>query len=477
MTEVPSRHPSSTMDLKLTDDTICALATPVGEGGIGIIKISGSKALATAQRLFQPAHATFPLESHHLHYGWIRDPASDQIVDEVLLSYMAAPRTYTCEDVVEVNCHSGYAVLNRILMLVIEAGARLAEPGEFTRRAFLNGRLDLSQAEAVIEVIRSSTEQSLVVANRLLRGELSQKVRAWRETILGLQAALEASMDFSEDLEDEPCNVTRLVASLDEGLLHPLQDALKGYQEARILREGFTIVLVGKPNVGKSSLLNALLKKDRAIVTPFPGTTRDIVEDSFILSGILVRVLDTAGIRHQPDAIESLGIERTFQSVEKADVVLWLLDASRPLTREDDAVFSRIVSKRYIMILNKADLPAEVSPREVREHFGEGAPIRALSVLNPHDVESLSEYLTEAFLQNPLARGRSMMIPNLRHKACLQQSLEALQAARELLRQGSFGELVSLELSTARQALDMILGLTPDDGLLDRIFSEFCIGK
>ncbi len=465
------------MDLRLPDDTICALATPVGEGGIGIIKISGSKALATAQRLFQPAHAAFPLESHHLRYGWIRDPTSAQIVDEVLLSYMAAPRTYTCEDIVEINCHSGYAVLNRILMLVIEAGARLAEPGEFTRRAFLNGRLDLSQAEAVIEVIRSSTEQSLLVANRLLRGELSQQVRTWREIILGLQAALEASMDFSEDLEDEPCNFDRLVASLDEGLLRPLQDTLRGYQEGRILREGFTLVLVGKPNVGKSSLLNALLKKDRAIVTPFPGTTRDIVEDSFILSGILVRVLDTAGIRQHPDAIEAMGIERTFQAVEEADVVLWLLDGSRPLTSEDDAIFSRIVSKRYVMLLNKADLPAEVSPREAREHFGGDAPIRALSVLNAHDVASLSGYLTEAFLQNPLASGRSMIIPNLRHKECLERAQETLWAARELLREGSFGELVSLELSAARQALEMILGLTPDDGLLDRIFSEFCIGK
>ena len=473
-------HPASsarTMGLRLSEDTICAIATPVGEGGIGIIKISGPEALAIAQRLFRPAHATFPLASHHLYYGWILNPQSAQTVDEVLLSYMAAPHTYTCEDVVEVNCHSGYAVLNHILTLAIEAGARLAEPGEFTRRAFLNGRLDLSQAEAVIEVVRSRSEQNLLVANRMLRGDFRQRVQAWRETILGLQATLEASIDFSEDLEDEPCTHALLVDSLEEGLLHPLQDTLKDYQEGRILREGFTIVLVGQPNVGKSSLLNALLKKDRAIVTPFPGTTRDVVEDSFILSGILVKVLDTAGVRQQPDAIECLGIERTFQSVEEADVVLWLIDASRPLTREDDAVFSRIASKRYIVLLNKADLPPRASLEDVRERFGGQAPILRLSVLDPNNVESLRYYLTESFLQNPLARGRSLIIPNLRHKECLEGALEAIRSARELLRQDSYGELVSLELNAARQSLEQILGLVQDDAVLDRIFSEFCIGK
>lgn len=465
------------MELKLPEDTICAIATPVGEGGIGIVKISGLEALAVAERLFQPAHPTFPLKSHRLYYGWIRDPGTTQIVDEVLLSYMAAPHTYTCEDVIEINCHSGYAVLNRILTLVIAAGARLAEPGEFTRRAFLNGRLDLSQAEAVIEVVRSRSEQSLLVANRMLRGDVSQKVQAWRETTLGLQAALEASLDFSEDLDDEAHAFPQLLENLEGGLIRPLQEVLTGYQEGRILREGFTIVLVGKPNVGKSSLLNALLKKDRAIVTPFPGTTRDIVEDSFILSGILVKVFDTAGIRQQPDAIESLGIERALHSVEEADVVLWLIDGSRPLTEEDDTVFSRIAPKRHVVLLNKADLPLQVSLQEVRERFGSQAPTVSLSVLNPDDVENLRQFLSEAFLKNPLARGRSLMVPNLRHKECLERALEALRKARELLRERSYGELVSLELTAARQSLEAILGLTPGDALLDHIFSQFCIGK
>ena len=465
------------MDIKSPEDTICAIATPIGEGGIGIIKISGPEASVIAEKLFRPALTTLPLESHRLYYGWIRNPASEQIVDEVLLSYMAAPHTYTREDVVEVNCHSGYAVLNRILELVLQAGARLAGPGEFTCRAFLNGRLDLSQAEAVIEVIRSRSEQSLLLANRLLQGDLSQAVQVWREGVLGLQAELEASIDFGEDLEDEPCDSERMRRSLQEEMIQPLTEVLDRYEEGRILREGFTIVLVGKPNVGKSSLLNALLGKDRAIVTPIPGTTRDVIEDSFILSGILVRVLDTAGIRRRPDEIESLGITRTLQSVEEADVILWLIDGSQPLTEEDDAVFGSITAKRYVVLLNKADLPPGVSQREVRERFRGSSPTVSLSVLNPGDIESLRNYLTETFLRNPLQMGHSMIIPNLRHKECLERAMEALCRARDLLGVESCGELASFELGAARRQLESILGWDRDDAVLDRIFSQFCIGK
>jgi tRNA modification GTPase len=465
------------MDIYSLEDTICAIATPVGEGGIGIIRVSGSDASAIARKLFQPALATFPLESHRLYYGWIRDPATDQVVDEVLLSYMAAPYTYTRDDVVEVNCHSGYAILNRILELVLQAGARLAEPGEFTRRAFLSGRIDLSQAEAVIELVRSHSEQNLLAANRILKGDLSKAIQSWRETILGFQAELEAAIDFCEDLEDEPSDPLLMLQNLHEQVLHPMQEVLDHYEDGRILREGFTLVLVGRPNVGKSSLLNALLRKDRAIVTPFPGTTRDVIEDSFLLSGILVRVLDTAGIRHRPDDIESLGIERTFQSVEEADVVLWLIDGSQPLTEEDDAAFANIASKRHVVLINKMDLPAKVSIQEVQERFGESAPILGLSVLDPRQIKSLRGFLTETFLRNPLEMGDSLIIPNLRQKKCLEQALQALFRARDLLQAASYGELASIELAVACRELESILGWVRDDEVLDRIFSQFCIGK
>jgi tRNA modification GTPase len=465
------------MDINSLEDTICAIATPVGEGGIGIIRVSGSDASAIARRLFHPAHASLPLESHRLYYGWIRDPAANQVVDEVLLSFMAAPHTYTREDVVEVNCHSGYAVLNHILELVLQAGARLAEPGEFTRRAFLNGRIDLSQAEAVIELVRSRSEQSLLAANRILQGDLSQAIQSWRETLLGLQAELEAAIDFCEDLEDEPSDHLLMLQNLHEHLLHPLQEVLAHFEDGRLLREGFTIVLVGRPNVGKSSLLNALLRKDRAIVTPFPGTTRDVIEDSFLLSGILVRVLDTAGIRHRPDGIESLGIERTFQSVEEADVVLWLVDGSQPLTEEDDAVFANVASKRYVLLVNKTDLPAKVSVQQVRERFSGSSAVLGLSVLEPRQVKSLRDFLTETFLRNPLEMGPSLITPNLRQKECLERALHAILRARDLLQAGSYGELASLELAVARRQLESILGWVRDDEVLDRIFSQFCIGK
>jgi len=466
-----------TMDIYSLEDTICAIATPVGEGGIGIIRVSGSEAPAIARKLFQPALATLPLESHRLYYGWIRDPATNRVVDEVLLSYMAAPHTYTRDDVVEVNCHSGYAVLNRILELVLQAGARLAEPGEFTRRAFLNGRIDLCQAEAVIELVRSRSEQSLSAANRILQGDLSKEIQSWHETILGLQAELEAAIDFSEDLEDEPSDPLLMLQNLHEQVLHPLKEVLDHFEDGRILREGFTIVLVGRPNVGKSSLLNALLRKDRAIVTPFPGTTRDVIEDSFLLSGILVRVLDTAGIRHKPDDIESLGIERTFQSVEEADVVLWLIDGSQPLTEEDDAVFANIASKRYVVLVNKMDLPAKVSFQEVQDRFSGSAPILGLSVLDPRRIRSLRDFLTETFLRNPLEMGHSLITPNLRQKECLERAFHALFRARDLLQAGSYGELASIEFGIARRQLESILGWVRDDELLDRIFSQFCIGK
>ncbi len=260
-------------------------------------------------------------------------------------------------------------------------------------------------------------------------------------------------------------------------MLHPLTGVLDHYQEGRILREGFTIVLVGRPNVGKSSLLNALLRKNRAIVTPFPGTTRDVIEDSFLLSGVLVRVLDTAGIRRRPDAIESLGIELTFQSMNEADVVLWLMDGSQPLTEEDDTVFSKIASQRYVMLLNKMDLPTRVSIRQVQERYGESAPLLTLSVLNALDIEKLRDFLTETFLRNPLEMGHSAIIPNLRHKGCLEEASGALCRARDLVREGNYGELASIELGIARHQLEAILGWVKDDEVLDRIFSQFCIGK
>ena len=469
------------MDFRLLQDTICAIATPIGEAGIGLIKISGPEALSLARGLFKPRHPDLTIRSHTLHFGCILDPGTGEVIDEVLLSYMAAPRTYTREDVVEINCHSGYAVLSRILELVLASGARLAEPGEFTRRAFLNGRIDLSQAEAVIEIIRSRSEQGLLLANRHLRGDIRSAVENWRETLLQAQSRIEAFIDFSEDLPDEMEEETPacldLLEEIQKSVIAPLDSVLLRYEEGRVLREGLTLVLVGKPNVGKSSMLNALLGKDRAIVTAAPGTTRDVIEDSFLLSGVQVRILDTAGIRNLPDEIESHGIERTLRSVSEADVVLWLIDHSRPLTSEDRKVYDAVRASRYIILLNKSDLAPAFPVERVSDTFAGPAPILRISVKNPSDIVRLKTYLAETFLTQPIEHCRSEIIPNLRQKECLENARGALMRAREVLVSGAYGELASLEIQTARKQLEAILGWENDGELLDRIFSQFCVGK
>ncbi|HAA02970.1 MAG TPA: tRNA uridine-5-carboxymethylaminomethyl(34) synthesis GTPase MnmE [Syntrophobacteraceae bacterium] len=466
---VPFSHPF---------ETICAIATPLGEGGVGILKMSGPDALAIVYGLFRPGSANEPLRPFRLHYGWIVNPATGQCLDEVLVSYMAAPRSYTREDVIEINCHSGFAVLQQILGLLLAAGARLAEPGEFTRRAFLHGRIDLSQAEAVIDIIRSQSDQSLALANQQLRGGLRAQVEAWLAGLTELQAHLEAAIDFADDGTDETALPgPNLADLLETRLRRPLAEMLLQYEQGRIAREGLTLVLVGRPNVGKSSLLNALLVKDRAIVTKFPGTTRDIIEDRFLLSGVMVRILDTAGIRHQPDTIESLGIERTLQALEEADVVLWLVDGSEPLSAEDDQVFHNIADKQRVVLLNKADLPPATTVAEVTGRYGDQAPIFSLSVLDPQDVDQLRRWLATQFLEKPLDTARCGIVPNVRHHRALQCAHEALGQAQVLLRQGGFPELVSIEFQAARHALESIVGRVDDEALLDQIFSQFCVGK
>jgi tRNA modification GTPase len=462
----------------LSHDTICAIATPIGEGGIGIVKISGDNASAIVAQLFHTHPPGKPLRSHRLLHGWIKDPSTREAVDEVLVSYMAGPNTYTREDVVEINCHSGFAILQRLLRLVVAAGARLAEPGEFTRRAFMHGRIDLTQAEAVIEVIRSRSERSLTLANQHLHGAFRHQIQRWFDEIIALQAHLEAGIDFAEDLADEATlETSSLAAALAEKLLLPMARVIAQYESGRTLRDGLTLVLVGKPNVGKSSLLNALLGKDRAIVTAFPGTTRDVIEDSFVLAGVEVRILDTAGIRHQPDEIEVLGIERTHQSLETADVVLWLLDQSGPLTAEDDSVFEAIAAKRLVVLLNKADLPRVTELGAVRSRFAITAPVFNLSVFNGDDIEDLKRLLIDAFLRQPLETVHGALVPNLRQHHCLEQAHDALARAGLLLNQGEFPELVSVELQAASRQLAIVLGRETDDALLDLIFSRFCVGK
>lgn len=465
------------MDLPVISDTICAIATPPGEGGIGIIRISGPEAFKICQALFHPRRPSLQPESHRLYYGLIREPHTRAVVDEVLVSRMSAPHTYTREDVVEINCHSGYAVLQRILELVLSEGARLAHPGEFTRRAFLNGRLDLCQAEAVMEIIHSRCQRSLELATRHLKGDLGNLVRQWRDEILQLEAELEAHMDFSEDLQEGEGEDTQWEAMLQDRLMGPVWDLLQQYERGRLVREGLTLVLTGKPNAGKSSLLNALLRQERAIVTPFPGTTRDVIEASFILAGVRVRILDTAGIHAGGETIERLGIEKSLQTIQEAHVVLWLMDRSLPLDSQDDLIFQSIGSKPCLILLNKSDLPSRISTPEVMERYHPALPILELSALDIQDVNRLRELISQEFLHKPLEGFQSLAAPNLRQSECLQATFEALEHALSLWRSQGFDELISLELTTARRKLEEILGQESGEDVLERIFSQFCIGK
>jgi tRNA modification GTPase len=468
------------MDIACRSETICAIATPIGIGGIGIIKISGPDALIILQKIFAPSRSSpFPPPSHKLTYGWIVDPAAGTAVDEVLASYMAGPRSYTGEDVVEINCHSGYAVLNRILTLVLSQGARLARPGEFTLRAFLNGRLDLSQAEAVVDVIHARSEKALEAAGRQLRKGLGEAVSRWREELLDVEARLEAQMDFPDDMdaESDVSPVEDLAMRVERHMLPAVRTILDHYDESRVLREGLSVVLVGKPNVGKSSLLNALVGQDRAIVTPIAGTTRDVIEDGFLVGGLWVRVLDTAGIREEPDVIESLGIERTLRSVDEADLVLWVVDQSRPLDGDDDRIEERTRPKRRLVVLNKSDCPAVTTAQAISARYALSEPIFPLCAHDPQDVQRLKAFLEDRFLREMILGAESTFAVNVRQKECLERAAEALVAALDVARTQGLPELVSEEIRTARLALEEILGLHVDEAVLDRIFSRFCIGK
>lgn len=457
------------------DDTICALATPVGEGGIGIIKISGSDALQIARRLFKRSPPVDSFESHRLYYGTIVDPRSGAVLDEVLLSYMRAPRTYTREDVVEINCHGGPMVYKRILDLVLESGARMAEPGEFTRRAFLNGRIDLTQAEAIIDLIKTKSERGIELAAQHLRGKFHDQIDKWRSALTNVLVYIEACIDFPEDIEEET-ETDRLVRDLQHKILNPIKETLSNYDSGRILREGLKMVIVGKPNVGKSSLLNALLREDRAIVSEIPGTTRDTIEESFSLKGIPIHIIDTAGLRAPGDKVEALGITRARGRLAEADFVLFVIDGSMPLEKEDFEIYEEVKDKEGLIVLNKIDLPEKVNKAEVEKAF-HSFPVVPVSVREGTGLGNLEEQIFEQVIKARIDYDRSLLAPNLRHKKCLEQTAEYINNAITLLRRGDSPELIAFELHQAMDKLSEIVGENVGEDILDHIFSQFCIGK
>jgi len=457
------------------EDTIAAIATPIGTGGVGIIKISGPEAWALGRHLFHLSGSPETIQSHHLYHGHIVEPGTHKTVDEVLVSFMRGPATYTREDVVEINCHSGLAVLDRILELVIRSGARLAEPGEFTRRAFLNGRIDLTQAEAVLDLVNSKTRRSLHLASEHLKGGLQTIITELRSHLLETLAMVEAAIDFpDEDLEI--LGEVELAFRVRQQVKEPISNLLEHYEDGRILREGLSVIIAGKPNVGKSSLLNNLLRSNRALVTPVPGTTRDVIEESLSLRGIPLRLVDTAGLRQPYDLVEKLGMEFTRERLSQADLVLFVLDRSSSLTSEDLQIYEDIDSKPIVVVLNKIDLDPHPDFATISDRFPEERLVE-ISALHSDGMEQLKDAVFHTILGRRLDTETSVVAPNLRHKICLERSLEAVNRALQLLDNQSSAELIALELQEALAHLGEVIGLTTTEDLLDQIFSQFCLGK
>jgi tRNA modification GTPase len=451
------------------DDTIVAISTPVGQGGIGIVRLSGAEALAIVSGLFVgTGPAARRLASHRLHHGHVVDPATGRRVDEVLAAYMRAPRTYTRQDVVEIDCHGGAAALREVLGLCLAAGARPAQPGEFTLRAFLNGRIDLAQAEAVLDVINAETEASLRVAVEQLGGRLSGQVRAVRRRLVEALAHLEASIDFPED-EIPERDVGADLAAAAAALRDLVQEAERGIP----YRQGIRVAIVGRPNVGKSSLLNALLRQDRAIVTPIPGTTRDTVEETISLRGIPVVLTDTAGLGESADAIERLGMERSRASMARADLVLLVVDGSCPPDDADRRLAADVAGRKAIVVANKADLPAA----DGHEAVLPGVPIVPISALTGAGIEALEERMAGAILSGPTTPGAEPLASNPRHRDLFRRALAHVEAAAAALADGFEADLVAIDVSEAATALGQVTGETAGEELLETIFGAYCIGK
>ncbi len=457
-------------------ETIAAIATPPGVGGVGLIRVSGPAAEGIARRLFRPARPRAPFISHHLIHGEIVAPETGAVLDDVLVAFLAGPHTYTGEDTLEISCHGGPVVLRTVLDEVLSAGARPAERGEFTKRAFINGRLDLSQAEAVYDLITAQTREGLTAAADRLRGELSGRIGAIRDAIVDLLAGIEAAIDFAEEdgvVEASGGDFTGLQALIDE-----IAALAATYRRGKIVREGVGIVIAGRPNVGKSSLLNLLLGEKRAIVTDLPGTTRDFIEEAIDIEGIPVRLTDTAGIRPPEDAIEREGIDLVWQRLAAADAVLVLLDGSMALTPDDRELLGKVREKPLIPVINKADLPLLLDGAGLRALLPETAPppIR-ISAKCGSGIDVLTAAIRDLLLVQPAGEAPETMIAHLRHKIALERTAECLTRAQKGLHGGLPPELVALEVREALDALGEITGRTTPEEVIERIFAKFCVGK
>ena len=457
------------------EETIAAISTPFGESGIGIVRLSGSSAESIARKLFKSKRGRSYFISHYLHYGEIIDIQSGKAVDEVLIVLMKSPKTYTREDIVEIHCHGGYLVLQKILELVLREGARIAQPGEFTRRAFLHGRIDLTQAEAVIDLINARTEASLEIANQQLKGWLYKSLDELKARLVGHLALIEVHIDFPEE-ELEPIALGDLKSDL-RSMVQQLGEWISSYEEGKIFREGISCAIAGKTNVGKSSLLNVLLREERAIVTPIPGTTRDVIEEVLNIHGIPVRLMDTAGLRKPADSIEREGVRRAKERVADSDFVLLMLDGSRELDADDVEIFGETEGKKRVVVINKSDLPLRISLEEVKKRL-ENEPVISISALKNEGIDDLKKTIYNSFLDRDVrTTSEHLVVANIRHKTALNHVRDDLSNALKGLDEGTSLEFIAFEFRAALQALGELVGETITEEVLDRIFEQFCIGK
>lgn len=461
-------------------DTIAAIATGMSNGGISIVRISGEQALEIIDKMYSGKSGKKKIseqKSHTIHYGYIMD--GEETIDEVMVSVMKKPNSYTREDVIEINCHGGIVVTRKVLEAVVKQGARPAEPGEFTKRAFLNGRIDLSQAEAVIDVINAKNDYALQSSVNQLKGNVLGKIKEIRERILGSVAYIEAALDdpehislngFSEELleqvEENICQLEKLKKSADNG---------------RMLKEGIQTVILGKPNAGKSSLLNVLLGEERAIVTDIEGTTRDTLEETIVLDNIMLHVMDTAGIRQTQDVVEQIGVEKARSSADKADLIIYVVDTSRELDENDEIIMEFIKDKKAVILLNKMDLESVITEEKIKNKMKTYTnlefPILPISAKKEQGIEQVEEVLKNMFYQGELSFNDEIYITNVRHKAAIIEGLESLQQVKESIHNGMPEDFYSIDLMNAYEVLGQIIGETVEEDLVHKIFSEFCMGK
>ena len=468
--------PRKDISMQTEFDTIAAISTAPGEGAIGIVRISGDLAISIASSIYQCG--TKQLEeqkTHTIHYGHIVDPKSGEVYDEVMVSVLRAPKTFTREDIVEINCHGGIVAINRVLQLVLRMGARLAEPGEFTKRAFLNGRIDLSQAEAVMDLIRAKTDKSMQLAMRQLDGQLSNLIQNLRQEILNTLAQVEVNIDYPE-YDDVEEMTLQLLREKTQQVLQGIRALLNTASQGKILRDGLKTAIVGRPNVGKSSLLNVLLREEKAIVTDIAGTTRDTIEEYVNVRGVPLQLIDTAGIRETDDVVEKIGVERSRKALKEADFVLLLLNQSETLQEEDIRLLETTKGMKRIILFNKTDLPSKLSTEDIAPYAQE-EEIVTTSMLNKEGIDQLEEKIAGYFFQGQMNERDATYLSNTRHIALLEKAEQALVEVQNGIEMEMPVDLIQIDFTRAWDLLGEITGDSVQDELLTQLFSQFCLGK